>query len=221
MPEPLVSLAHARYTAPVRARRSYWACVLPETNSNARLLQPSQSSLQPRTFSPRRNYCPGRVPFFVVQFTRARRLSRSLVPATSVSPVDLFDDNASRRDERRRVSRVVTGLPSADKSSAARLQGTDVVHAVRWRRGAVALLNQPQERKGGHPHHRPAPLPAPATRTRCAVSGIGSIGDFNGLIGKKGCIRLPAAGTRPTSLPIGRSRRLQCMYIRDLLLVSK
>lgn len=37
------------------------------------------------------------------------------------------------------------------------------------------------------------PLPASATRTRCAVSGIGSIGDFNGLIGKKGCVRPPAA----------------------------
>lgn len=60
-------LARARYIRCVRyeaqrphERRSCWACVLPETNSNARLLQPSQSSLQPRTFPPRRNYCPRR-----------------------------------------------------------------------------------------------------------------------------------------------------------------
>lgn len=54
----LGSSVHAPYAAPLSARRSYWACVLAETNSNARLLQPSQSSLQPRTFPPRRNYCP-------------------------------------------------------------------------------------------------------------------------------------------------------------------
>lgn len=54
--EASVSSAHAPYAAPIGARRSYWACVLAETNSNARLLQPSQSSLQLRTFPPWRNY---------------------------------------------------------------------------------------------------------------------------------------------------------------------
>lgn len=56
----------------MRARRSYWACVLAETNSNARLLQPSQSSLQPRTFPPRRNYCPWPCILFVRSFIEIR-----------------------------------------------------------------------------------------------------------------------------------------------------
>lgn len=55
----LVRSTHS--TAPrVRVRWSYWACVLAETNSSARCLQPSQSSLRPRTFPPRRKNCPPR-----------------------------------------------------------------------------------------------------------------------------------------------------------------
>lgn len=55
-----VGLFDALHAPCVRVRWSCWACVLAETNSSARCLQPSQSSLRPRTFPPRRKNCPPR-----------------------------------------------------------------------------------------------------------------------------------------------------------------
>lgn len=55
-----VGLFDALHAPRVRVRWSCWACVLAETNSSARCLQPSQSSLRPRTFPPRRKNCPPR-----------------------------------------------------------------------------------------------------------------------------------------------------------------
>ncbi|KAG7208202.1 hypothetical protein KM043_016549 [Ampulex compressa] len=54
------------------------------------------------------------------------------------------------------------------------------------------------EREGGYPHHvdrhpfhlQPRGRGPHNAGGRCTISGIGSIGDFNGLIGKKGCAAL-------------------------------
>lgn len=75
-----------------------------------------------------------------------------------------------------------------DKSWAARRQGTPAAQPVRWRRAPAALQNLPQRAQrvptprsplGQPPRGHDAPRSIYQPR-------IGSIGDFNGLIGKKG-----------------------------------
>lgn len=177
-----------------RERRSCWACVLPETNSNARLLQPSQSSLQPRTFPPRRNYCPrcrpsGRAPPYAPAFpllpdeetamsTRCRRKGKRNVSFFSLFTFFSFPYAMERggyaMDTRRPIAaretkRLTTECGATlDKSWAARRQGTPAAQPVRWRRAPAALQNLPQ--RAQRVANPPPPSPRPtATRTRRAA----------------------------------------------------